>query len=160
MKTPKSRRTVAGLTLIGIGLGLYALQRVEGLGESAIFLLIGAVFLAAYLYRRVFGFLIPACLLLGLGTGPLLERSLFRRIDGETLGLGIGFVAIWLIALVYERKSQWWPLIPGAFLIIAALPRGDDVFDLLVDHWPLILVVVGALILLGIIGKKQESTSD
>ena len=80
-------------------------------------------FMAAYLAKKEYGFLIPACILLGLGAGSIGANSFFDFGDSRQLGLGFGFVAIFLIALLYERKSHWWPLIPGAALILLGLDR-------------------------------------
>ena len=41
MSDPKSRRMSAGLILIAVGLGLYLIDRVEGVGEEAVLLMIG-----------------------------------------------------------------------------------------------------------------------
>ena len=154
MDKPKNQRVVAGLVLIVVGLGLFFVQRWGGIGQSAIFLVIGAAFLAAYLYNRVYGFLIPACILLGLGVGSVIgEGTAFDFGDPERLGLGGGFIAIYVIALVYERRSHWWPLIPGAALILTARP---DFQDFLREFWPLILVAVGVLILLGGFGRRRR----
>ena len=160
MKSARSRRITAGVTLIGLGLGLYVFQRFEGMGEAAVFVVIGAAFLAAYLYNRVYGYLVPAGILLGLGTGTVLGHQQHGYGDPTLLGLGGGFVLIFVVALIYERKSHWWPLIPGAALILAGLPMGSGIFEYLFENWPLILVVIGALILVGGLGRKGSGSSS
>jgi hypothetical protein len=147
MADPKRRRRlVAGATLIVLGLALFALDRFEGLGSAAIFFVVGAAFLAAYLARREYGFLVPAGLLLGLGLGRAGAGTLLDFSDNPVLfGLGCGFAAIWLIDLVYARRNQWWPLIPGTVLILLGLPV-DGVYYLL-DHWPLLLIAAGLMLL-------------
>ena len=154
MKTVRSRRVTAGLTLIVLGLGLYLFQRLDGLGDSAVFVIIGAAFLAAYLYNRVYGYLVPAGILLGMGAGSIAEQLEVPIGDPTLLGLGAGFLLIYIVSLAYERRNQWWPLIPGAALIFSGLPHGWGVFGYLLEHWPLILVVVGALILVGAFARK------
>ena len=69
MSERKNRRMNAGLILIAVGLGLYLIDRVEGIGEEAVLLIIGTAFLIAYFVRKNFGLLIPGCILLGLGIG-------------------------------------------------------------------------------------------
>jgi len=33
------------------------------------------------------------------------------------LGLGAGFIGIWLLALLLKLSSHWWPLVPGFVLL-------------------------------------------
>ncbi len=152
------RRRVMGVSLIVVGLALYLLQRVRGVGEEAILLVLGAVFLAGYFYRRKYGLLIPAGVLLGLGAGSALEDTRFQFGNTSMLGLGLGFVAVYVIALIYERRSHWWPLVPGGALLLAALPNTGRFFREVLEHWPLILVVVGLIILLGA-GRRRSSAA-
>jgi hypothetical protein len=146
-KTQRSR-FVSGATLIGIGLLLFWLNRVEDIADSLLFFVIGSLFLGAYLYSKNYGLLIPGCLLLGLGAGTFLGDT--KRFDGWHAGLGAGFIAIFLIALAYEKRSHWWPLIPGGVLLITAFSIGDELMDFLFSGgWPLVLVAVGLIIVLG-----------
>jgi hypothetical protein len=159
MSESKRRRMSAGLILIVIGLGFYLVNRIEGIGEEAILLIIGAAFLVAYLVRNNYGLLIPGCILLGLGVGSLGSDSFMSFGDSEMLGLGFGFIAIFIISWLKERKSHWWPLIPGGVLLIMAIPRTQGFFEYLWQHWELILVIIGALILIGAFRDKGESGS-
>ena len=132
----KNSRVVSGIALIALGLLLYWLERHQDIGQSVIFFAIGSIFLASYLYSKNYGLLIPGCLLLGLGSGTLLDRT--NRVDEPwQVGLGAGFVAIFVIAMLYEKRAHWWPLIPGgillvsAFALLACLLFGDGVIDYL-----------------------------
>lgn len=160
---PKARadgRLIAGAVLIVVGLGLLALQYVEGLSEAVIFFLIGGVFVAAYLYSRAYGLLIPGGILMGLGLGSVGEGALLSFGGLENIGLGLGFVAIYVIDLVYRGRTHWWPLIPGGVLIVSGLAEGSPVFqELLEVGWPLILVFIGLALLaggFGLFGRKKE----
>ncbi len=152
----KSRRSrvVSGVTLIGIGLLLFWLTRAENFADAVRFFVIGSLFLGAYLYSKNYGLLIPGCLLLGLGAGKLLERM--ERFDEPgQLGLGAGFVAIFVIALLYEKRAHWWPLIPGGVLLISAFAIGEELRRFLFSGGlPLVLVVIGVIILLGTFTKR------
>ncbi len=151
----KSRRSrvVSGVTLIGIGLLLFWLTRVEDIADSVLFFVIGSLFLGAYLYSKNYGLLIPGCLLLGLGAGTLLENM--EQLDPWKIGLGAGFVAIFVIALLYEKRAHWWPLIPGGVLLISAFAIGEELMQFLFSGgWPLVLVVIGVIILLGSFTKR------
>ncbi|HXV76066.1 MAG TPA: hypothetical protein VD788_07055 [Candidatus Polarisedimenticolaceae bacterium] len=156
MSPPDRQRLISGMTLILLGAGLFWLHRSEGIGEAAVFFIVGGSFLAAYLYRRNYGLLVPAGILLGLGAGVVGRDSLFAFGQARLLGLGFGFVAIFVIALAYERKTAWWPLIPGAALILLGIPDTEKIFDFLHRNWPLLLVVAGVLVLFGAFGKPPS----
>ena len=112
-------------------------------------LIIGSVFIAFYFYTRNFGLLIPGSIMTGLGIGLVLEESMRAPGNFVLIGLGGGFVTIFLVALLYERKKQWWALIPGGVLLLLGLPDTQDIVRAVFQNWPLILVIVGVLILLG-----------
>jgi hypothetical protein len=40
----------------------------------------------------------------------------------------VGFIAIYVIAKLYERDSHWWPLIPGVILILIGVPKTAKIF--------------------------------
>jgi hypothetical protein len=146
-------RIVAGAVLIVLGLGLLGLQFVQGIGEGMFLFLLGALFVAGYFYRRVYGLLIPGCILLGLGLGSVGERSILAFGDFGAIGLGVGFVAIYVIDLIYRGATHWWPLIPGLILIVAGIAEGNANLERLLSvGWPLILVLIGLLLLAGAFG--------
>lgn len=149
MSERRSRRLSAGLILIAIGLGLYFIDRIEGIGDEAVFLIIGTAFLIAYFVRKNHGLLIPACVLLGLGVGSVGRGSFLGFAESGLFGLGLGFVAIYVIARLNEGKTHWWPLIPGGVMLMMAFPRSHQIFEYLWDHWQLLLVLIGVLILVG-----------
>jgi hypothetical protein len=157
MSERRNGRLVTGAILIVLGLGLLALQFVQGFGEAVLFFLIGGLFVAGYLYRRVYGLLIPGGIFLGLGLGAVGEGALFSFADFEAIGLGIGFISIYVIALAFQGRSHWWPLVPGFILVIVGLATGNEVFQrLLAIGWPLILVFIGLLFLAGAFGLSGQ----
>ncbi|NIM62909.1 MAG: hypothetical protein GTN89_03285, partial [Acidobacteria bacterium] len=81
------------------------------------------------------------------------------RIDDPwKVGLGAGFIAIFVIALVYEKRSHWWPLIPGGILLVTAFSIGEELMDFLFSGgWPLVLIIIGVIIVLGALGKRGSS---
>ncbi len=157
MAKPDRQKFTAGVVLVLFGLGFYLVQRLDAIGNSMIMLIIGAAFLVAYFYQKAYGLLIPAGILLGLGFGTLLQGQYWWANDGTQLGLGVGFLSIYVIAKLYERETHWWPLIPGVILILVGLPKTAKIFRYLFDNWPLILVAIGLLIL---IGAFRRSTAD
>ncbi|MYB17573.1 MAG: hypothetical protein F4Y16_01045 [Holophagales bacterium] len=150
----------AGLALIVLGGVLLFLERLDsGAHGYLLFILIGGVFVAGYLYKRAFGLLIPGALLLGIGGGLVFEdlhSGPFVDGDNVALGLGLGFILIYVASLLYERQNRWWPLIPGGFLVIASLPEFVWVEDVL-DFWPVGVMAVGVLLLFrGVASRQRE----
>ncbi len=153
MEERRQGRFFAGAILVLLGLGLFAVQFVEGFGETLVLFLIGGAFVAGYLYRRAYGLLIPGCILIGIGLGSLGEGTAFEIGDLSSIGLGLGFIAIYVIALVYQGESHWWPLIPGGILVVTGLAAGNKAFEQLLSvAWPLILVFIGLMLLAGAFG--------
>ena len=148
MTRPDRQKFTAGVVLVLIGLGFFLVQRLESIGNEVIMLIIGAAFLVAYFYQKAYGLLVPAGILLGLGVGALLHDRYWWANEGTQLGLGVGFLSIYVIARLYQRESHWWPLIPGVILILIGVPKTALIFRFLFDNWPLILVAIGLLVLI------------
>ena len=146
MSDRRRRRTRIGFIMILIGLAFFLRPRFDFLDSEYILLLLGVVFLGAYLWQRRYGLMEPAGVLMGLGVGRLFDENLASFAEGTQLGLGLGFLAIYLVPLLYQRKSHWWPLIPGGVLILSAFEQTEKVARVLFEYWPLALIVVGALL--------------
>jgi hypothetical protein len=153
MDTPRAvqrnRRSqvAAGAALIVIGIVALALQYLEGPGRAVILLLAGGSFVAAYFYTDIYGLLIPGGILSGLGLGSLGEWREVAVRDPNAVGLGIGFMAIYVVERVYRRRAHWWPLIPGVLLVVSGLgARFGDVGHILWRWAPAILVVLGVVL--------------
>ena len=67
------------------------------------------------------------------------------------LGLGVGFLSIWLLGtLLRMPEARFWPLIPGGILVFVGLAAmGGSVADLLRYAWPIVLIAVGLLVIVG-----------
>lgn len=146
MSDRRRRRTRIGFIMILIGLAFFLRPRFDFLDSEYILLLLGVVFLGAYLWQRRYGLMVPAGVLMGLGVGRFFDENLASFAEGTQLGLGLGFLAIYLVPLLYQRKSHWWPLIPGGVLILSAFEQTEKVARVLFEYWPLALIVVGALL--------------
>lgn len=143
-------RVIAGAVLILLGIAFFVMNFVEGLGQAVVLFGIGALLVAAYFYTRTYGFLIPGCILIGLGLGQLGETGLVSFTGFGSLALGVGFIAIYLIDWLYRGSTYWWPLIPGGILVVSSLVSVSQTVQVLVSRgWPLILVIIGLLILAG-----------
>lgn len=149
-------RFVFALVLIVVGsIGLVA-QVMAPAGDLGgwIVMILGLGFLGAYLYVRQYGYLVPGGILTGLGAGIIVSQSVaWSTSEGQggatVLGLGLGFVAIWVIGSLLESATQrFWPLIPGAILttVGTALLIGREAVDLL-DYWGVAVVAIGLFIL-------------
>jgi hypothetical protein len=158
MKRTDLTQQMVGLLLILIGLGILAMNlfRIRLVGPL-ILALVGAAFLVGYFSRRLYGLLIPGCLLLGLAIGSAGESVL--KVEITVLGLGLGFLAIYGIDLLYRRSTHWWPLIPGGILVLVGLTRFPGWSILPNIAWPLVLIVLGFLLLanaMGWFGRKSN----
>ncbi len=150
METERQGRIYAGLVLVLLGAGLLALQLVEGTGSAVVIFVIGALFLAGYFYRRSYGLLVAGGILIGLALGQMGEEAF--SLDGvNSVGLGVGFLSIYVIDRAYAGSTAWWPLIPGGILLLTGLGSlGEPATDVLAYAWPILLILGGLIIIFGI----------
>ena len=152
MRQAQRNQVIPWVILIGLGLLFLFRDRIN-LGGGIVLAGLGAIFIAAYLASRNYGLLIPGCILAGLGAGEWIGSS--------SLGLGLGFVAIFAIdTLVRGRASAWWPLVPGVIIAGNAALEGNSaavrtIRQAASDWWPLLLVLIGVLILVQSISRRQ-----
>jgi hypothetical protein len=147
-------RYIAGAVLILLGIAFFAMQFLGELGTSAILFGVGVIFLVVYFFTRSYGFLIPGCILAGLALGQVADQAGMFTVSGLSgIGLGIGFLAIFVIDWLYTRNFRWWPLIPGGIIVVGGIASANENLQTLISRgWPLILVVVGLVILAGAFG--------
>ena len=138
-----------GVILIAIGSAIAAITWFGASGEIIV-LGIGVVFLVAYAVNRSYGLLVPGGILSGLGLGILAQPLVPSSYSGAPvlLGLGAGFVAIYVIdQLVTRSVSRWWPLIPGLGLMAIGAMIGAGAYgalDLVGTYAvPVLLILVG-----------------
>jgi hypothetical protein len=165
---------VGGLVLILFGALLLAQQYFKDLDLGAVFLIgLGLIFLVAYIFTRRYGFLIPGCILMGMGipfalvqaqsgrSGWVVESMELNEGGLIVLGLGLSFITIWLIDLLVARgrPGGWWALIPGSILTLVGLGLLTDNqqwLDKINQWWPLIFVIVGIWIILEVILRRGK----
>lgn len=134
----------AGLALVVVGLGLFALKIAGPDYRDAVLLVVGGGFLAGYLHARQYGLLVVGGILAGLGLGQLADARLAAWGDPSQLGLGAGFVAIYALSRLHSRRAHWWPLVPGLILIGSGVAReAAPVGRLIANGWPVALAALG-----------------
>ena len=144
------RPPVAGIVLILLG-ALFLLGQWLNVGGEGVVAMIGLAFLAAYAFTRQYGFLVPGGIMTGLGIGIIYEDRLRAEGAPVLLGLGLGFISIYVISRVRGRMpADWWPLIPGGVLTVIGLFLAAGQTGLLGAvgrWWPLVLIVIGLYII-------------
>jgi hypothetical protein len=157
MESKGKRRIITGSILIVVGLLLFVLKLGVSFGREVTLLLFGGLFVAGYAYRRAYGFLIPGCLLLGLGFGSLVSYWSSAAIDFDLVGLGVGFAAIYVVDLLARKSSRRWPVIPGLILIVWGIAKENAAIQRVIENgWPIILVLAGLVMLFGVAGKRDR----
>jgi hypothetical protein len=149
---------MTGLVLILAGMALYFIKPLRGVPSFVVMTSLGGLLLAGYFYTARFGLLVSGCLLAGLGIGLLETGELWHAGNFRWLVLGIAFVAIWALGLLRERKSRWWPLVPGAILILLGFRALREARQFLFsrDGWPILFVIVGLLIVVASLGSRRR----
>ncbi len=155
-------QVAAGLALVVLGGVLLALERQDGSPDHLFLILVGGVFAAGYFYKKAFGLLIPGGILMGLGLGLAyddLYSDSFVHGESAVFGIGVGFLLIYVVSLLYERVHRWWPLILGAILIIASFPDWA-LKDQILDYWPVAVMAVGLFLLLRGVRARQKAAES
>ena len=77
--------------------------------------------------------------------------------DPSAIGLGLGFVSIYVIERLYRHRAHWWPLIPGFILIVSgAGAHFGDVGHILWRFGPALLVLLGIVLLVRAMGRGPQ----
>ena len=143
------RQILPGLILIVLGIVFLLTQYFE-FGPGLFLILLGLIFLIPYALTRAYGLLIPGCILAGIGVGLTFERTLSRPDVTVSLGLGLAFLAIYVVQLIVAGSSHWWPLVPGGILLLVGfaelVPQAQALLD---NGWPLLLIAIGLAVLAG-----------
>jgi len=157
MNTSRAR-LIPGLILIVLGIAFLLAQYFE-FGPALFLTLLGLAFLIPYVFTRSYGLLVPGCILAGIGLGLVFDRPPLNTAIAVPIGLGLGFIAIFVVHLVVARESHWWALIPGGVLVLVGIAEGIPYAQVLIEKgWPLILVLIGLLILAGQFWKPSRAS--
>lgn len=157
----KQRRDNAAVTfgavLVVVGAVLLGARFNDVVAAGGPALWIGLGFLTWWAFSGSYGLLVPAGVLTGLGVGLMLDHAEFYG-NPVALGLGVGFLAIYALdALRRQRSSSWWPLVPGAVLVVVGLLQNTSGWDSLGElGWPLFLIVIGIIIIGGALSRRAR----
>jgi hypothetical protein len=152
----RDRRMWAGAILVGVGLVLLGLQLMEGVQAPVWLMTIGSLLIAGYLMRRAYGLLVAGCIVLGIALGQVAEQLFSWPPSANGIGLGAGFLAIYVIDWAQNRSAHWWPLIPGTILVLSSVATLTSVGDYL---WPLVLIVVGIGMMFGVTRRRASTAT-
>lgn len=157
------RNLTLGVVFLLVGLYFLLWKSFRFSGPGAILFLIGAIFFTLSALRRWRGPLLPGGVLLGLGTGFLLEESLEAVLPQWAtllLGMGLGFLLVAAIDRAASRERRPPPLVPGLVLVgvalFAALARQVDIpVERIAMLWPWALVVAGVVLVVTAFRRRQ-----
>jgi len=158
--TPVDRRSTAGIILVVLGLMFLAAQWFDFTG-AAVLGALSVVFVVMYATTRTYGFLIPGMILGGLAIGVGLQEYGYDPSGGVVvLGLGAGFIAIYLVNVLVQAPANWWPLIPGGILSVVGvtqLAEGTAAAETIARLWPVGLIVAGIIVLIATFMRPEAS---
>jgi len=155
----KERRDNAAVTfgavLVVVGAVLLGGRVSDVVAAGGPALWIGLGFLTWWVFSGNYGLLVPAGVLTGLGVGLMLA-DLEVYGNPVALGLGVGFLAIYALDAVRRRsRSSWWPLVPGAALVLVGLLQNTSRWESLGGlGWPLLLIVIGLVVIGGALARR------
>jgi hypothetical protein len=161
------RDWLAGSSLVFVGLLLLAERRMPGL-VPLIPLIVGLVLLLLCLVRRSPMALAAGCVLTGAGIGVLVAGNGSDSAAVVFLAcLAAGFGAAWLLGLVFRMRPLFlWPLLVaavfGGIAVLAAVGGwGDELQRVAAGWWPVAVVLLGAVLLLGArAGRRRHGPDD
>lgn len=154
MARTRSSGLVFGTLLVAVG-GILLAARYVKIGSAPLWLLgLGVAFSLIAILGRSYASLVAGMVLLGVGAGMVLES---RGVGGVPraswlpLCLAAGFLGIWLLSMVLQLRHHWWPLVPAVVLalyggigLLGRVPA--EVAELVLDWWPLALVIAGGIL--------------
>jgi hypothetical protein len=167
-KAPDQSRgpLILGLILVLVGIAV-AIAQFTTIGGSFIVALLGVAFLIAAGVTRQYGFVVPGCILTGLGIGIVAQDVLVDEPGWPVVvGLGLGFIGIWVVDEIFTRavprSGRWWPLIPGGILLTVGVL--DSMGANAEPYTPYIgaaaLIVIGVLVIVrAMTGGKGSHTT-
>lgn len=160
VNVPVDGRSTAGIILVVLGLMFLAAQWFDFTG-AAVLGALSVFFVVMYATTRKYGFVIPGMILGGLAVGVGLQEYGYDPSGGVVvLGLGAGFIAIYLINVLVQTPASWWPLVPGGILSVVGLTQvaeGTAAAETIARLWPVGLIVAGVIVLIATFVRPDAS---
>ena len=164
MARTRTSNLAAGVILVVVG-GVLLVTRFALMDTAPAWLLgLGVGMALIAIVSSSYRALVGGMILLGLGAGMVLgDRGVAGMSSGAwiQLGLGAGFIGIWVLALILRLNRHWWPLLPGAVLLAlggarflrhtAVIP--PQAMVAIRTWWPAALVAAGVWVLVRALRK-------
>ena len=166
-----SQRWIAGIALIVIGVAMLVATIMQAPVVDHLFLIaVGLVFIAWGIAVRSAGLFVPGGIVLGLGVGTLLIGDVFTHLSGGAAGgilmvsLGVGFMIITPLAMIFTSNTCTWALIPGGILALIGIlllfnAVSLDTLDVLSRGWPVILIAIGFYLIWHVSHRRSRHPS-
>ncbi len=157
-----------GVVLLAIGVYFILQRSLHFRGPGPILLLIGAILFAVAALREFRGPIVPAGVLLGLGTGFVLRTPLEPWMPGWAtllLGLGVGLILAAALDRSEARQRRPTPLVPGVVLVVIALVTAlsenlsipETLYDAAWRLWPFGLIAAGTVLVIQAVRGRKAS---
>lgn len=150
-------RLLIGIVIVAVGVALLLMRVFPALNEGGAVLVIGVAFLVAWSIRGAYALLVAGCVLSSIGVGGIIAGHVDFS-HAQAISLGVGFCAIYILDLMRTHSSPWWPLVPGAILVVSGVFANSHV--LREFFWPAALIVVGLLIVNGGLHERKIEKSQ
>jgi hypothetical protein len=161
MARTRSSALTLGALLLAVG-GILLAQRYVMIGYAPLWLLgLGVAFCLVAILGRSYAALVAGMILLGVGSGMVLESRGIAGVPRSSwlpFCLALAFVGIWLLGMLLQLRTHWWPLVPavalalyGGYGMIGKLPAA--ITEAVVAWWPLLLVAAGLLLVIQALRK-------
>lgn len=157
MARTRSRQLTFGVVLLAVGIILLVTRFVPLQSAPTWLLGLGLAFSLVAILQRSSAPLVAGMILLGLGAGFVLgdhELAGLHKGTWTLVGLGGGFIGIYVLGLVLGLRAHWWPLVVG--LVLVGIGVGRELHYKLVippaveiavrTWWPAALVVAGIFV--------------
>lgn len=162
------RGPTLGIALLAVGLYFLLKQQLHFRGAGPILLLIGTILLTISAMRGFRGPMVPAGVLLGLGTGFLLRDPLAPWMPGWAVlifFLGLGLLLAAALERYAGRERRPVPVVPGTILVlialVAAVAQNLSIPETLQDAawrlWPWALIAAGAILVVQAMRSRRSS---
>ncbi|MCX7923620.1 MAG: hypothetical protein N3B21_16660 [Clostridia bacterium] len=164
----KNKKVTVGTSLISIGI-VGGIAELGVISQNILLYILTGIFLAAYIYTKALGFLIPGCTLTAVSLFVVFNMERF----GENISaiyllllMGMSFYAVFFIHTYRIKSNRWgerfWPLFPGSALLVISsvmLIVQVDTLELKYLNFvtPAVLLIIGTVMVVK--GRKDSYKS-